>query len=289
MAKRLDVSVASIREPADPMRSGMDPHGLDDLVSSIRELGILQPLIVREVAAGQFEIVAGHRRLLAARAAGLERVPVVVHRDEETAIAARVHENVVREDVTPADEADYYGHLYTENGEDVDRVAALVRRPRDYVESRLLLLRGDPRVLDAVRAGSITLGVAFELNRMGREEDRGYYLEYAIRAGCSVRQMRDWRAQANMRAELAAQAPPPAEAATSSPASPAAVPDGPSYASMASPHEFSAATELRHCLFCDAERVEWQMYVKHVCQPCADKYLVAKAQESEANKHGSQR
>lgn len=286
MAKRLDVPLAQLREPADPMRRSMAAGGLDDLVSSIRAVGILQPLLVRELADGSFEVVAGHRRLLAARAAGLERVPVMVHRDQATATAAKVHENVVREDVSPADEADYFAEIYHANGDDVDRLAEIVRRPRDYVERRLLLHTGDPQVLDALRAGTVVIGVAEELNRMKRPEDRAYYLEYAVRAGASVRQMREWRGQANVRAELALAAPPVPAAAEGAGAGAAAAPSGPSYTSMAKPHEFSAATETRRCLFCDVARPEWQMFVKHVCQPCADQHLVPLEQKREGGPHG---
>src|SRR5881409_56640 len=128
------------------MRETMTEAGLEDLVDSIRELGILQALLVRPVGDGAYAVVAGHRRLMAARIVGLTRLPCIVHDDADTAVAARVHENVVREDVKPAEEAGYLGELYERLGQDVDRVCATVKRSRDYVERRLLLLRGWPAV-----------------------------------------------------------------------------------------------------------------------------------------------
>jgi ParB family transcriptional regulator, chromosome partitioning protein len=285
MAEQLELSLARIREPAHPMRENMADEALEELVQSIRELGVLQPLLVRRAEDDMFEVVAGHRRLLAARLAGLATVPVKVHDDDSTLLAARVHENLLREDVAPDEEAVFYAELYEAHGEDVDVVAGLVRRSREYVERRLLLLRGDGLVLEALRAKRINLGQAEELNRMTRAEDRAYYLEYVARAGASVRQLREWRSQANVRAELAAKEGP-ADAGTvaaATGASPAPANAGPLYASMAPPWEFSSSTEMRRCLFCGSEHQAFRMYQKHVCEPCANTHLVRA--EQEAAKH----
>lgn len=272
----IQVELSKIVEPELPMRETMTDDGLEELASSIRQLGVLAPILVQPKGDGLFEIVAGHRRVLAARLAGLVTVPAMIHEDAETAVAARVHENLVREDVLPAEEAVYYAQLYDQLGEDVDRVAATVRRSRDYVEKRLLLLRGYPDVLEALRAGRVNLGQAEELNRFQLEADARYYLEYSERAGASIRQLREWRAQANARAELKKPEPGPAGEGKASPdpsaASPA--PAGPLYASLAKPWEFSSSTELRDCLFCGERREEWKLYRKFVCQPCADRHLV---------------
>lgn len=275
MATVKDIELSRLREPLHAMRENMDDGKLQELVESVRELGILQPLRVRTVDDGTFEIVSGHRRYLAAKATGLVSVPCVVHKDETTMVAARVHENLVREDVTPAEEAIYYAELYEELGEDVDRVSATVKRSREYVERRLLLLRGDPAVFGALKAGALILGQAEELNRFVLPGDRAYYLEYTLRGGASIRMLREWRAKANAVAALKR-----AETETAlrgeSQANVPSVPRAPSplYAAIAPPHEFSASLEERECLFCGTKRPQWQMYIKHVCSPCADRELL---------------
>jgi ParB/RepB/Spo0J family partition protein len=283
----VQIELSRLREPSLPMRETMNDAGLEELASSIRALGVLQALGVRALGDGTFEVVFGHRRQLAARLAGLVSVPCVIHENEETAVAARVHENLIREDVAPAEEAVYYAQLYGQLGDDVDRVAATVRRSREYVERRLLLLRGNADVLAALRAGRVNLGQAEELNRFQLETDARYYLEYTERAGGSIRQLREWRAQANARAQLAAQAAPPAPAfgTTGEASGAAAAPAGPLYASMAKPWEFSSSVEERDCMFCGERREEWKMFRKFVCQPCANEHLVR--HELERGKDGA--
>jgi ParB family chromosome partitioning protein len=274
MRKFLEVPLASIDEPTLPMRENMDDGKLLELQHSIERLGVLQPIRLRPKGDGRFEVVSGHRRLLASRAAGLASIPAVLHADDATLIAARVAENVVREDVPPAEEAVYYAQLYEAHGKDVDAIATLVGRSRAYVEERLLLLQGDPVVLEALGRSEISLGVAQELNRFKVEADRRYHLEYAVRTGCSVRQMRDWRNQANTRAELAAAAPAPLGPDGTPVPAPGPTTAHGSYAAMAKPFELSASTEMRNCLFCDEPRPEYKMFRKYICEACAEKHLV---------------
>src|SRR5437867_6266088 len=258
------------------MRETMTEAGLEDLVDSIRELGILQALLVRPLEDGTYEVVAGHRRLEAARIVGLQRLPCRIFEDADKAIAARVHENVVREDVKPAEEAGYFGEIYERLGQDVDRVCATVKRSRQYVERRLLLLRGWPAVLNELRAGHLTMAQAEALNKCKLEKDALYYLEYTTRAGASGRQIREWIARANLEAERAAAVAsgtlPPVDGGPGAPAT--STPAGPLYASMAPPWEFSSSVQPRPCLFCEAELPEFKMYRKFVCEPCADRHLV---------------
>jgi ParB-like chromosome segregation protein Spo0J len=198
----------------------------------------------------------------------------VLHTDDSTVVAARVAENLLREDVPPGEEAVYYAELYAACGEDVDKVVELVRRPRAHVESRLMLLRGDPVVLAALKRSEISLGVAQELNLMVREHDRRFHLEYAIRGGCSVRQMREWRAAANTRADIEANAPPVLEpGGAPAPAAGPTTSHG-SYAAVAKPFELSASKEMRECLFCGQPHPEYKMFRRWICEPCADRHVL---------------
>lgn len=285
MAKITSLPLTVVDEPPLPMRTRMLRSGIDALVESIRAVGLLEPIGVIPSSAGRYECVYGLRRVIAARAAGLERIPVVVHADLDTAHAAKVHENVIREDVSAADEAVYYGHLYEQHGRDVDKVAHVVRRSRDYVEQRLLLLQGDPDVLAALAEGELTLGVGLELNKIESGQERAYYLHYARTSGATVRQMRTWRTEANVRAQLARATASGggenAAAGTTEPVSSVV----PGYAAIAAPQELSGGQELRPCLFCGEAREEWKMFRKWVCVPCADRHLVPDTLERGARAH----
>lgn len=269
------IPITKLREPELAARTEMDDAQLDDLAQSIRELGIIEPLNVRPCGDGTYEVVAGHRRLLASRVAGLTELPCRLLMDDAQADAVKLHENLLREDLSPVDEATFYVELYEKHGRDTDRVAELVRRPRAHVERRLLLIQGDGKVLDALRRGAVTLGVAEELNRITREQDRAFYLDHAERGGCSVRQAREWRAQANARAEMGLGDAGAAAGVNGSAAAAAGPVDVPQhYIHAAQPYELSSSRELRPCMFCQDPREEWQMFRKFVCQPCANTYLV---------------
>jgi len=210
------LGINELRPPSHVARADIPEEGIEALAASIRRVGLLQPLIVKEVEDG-FEVVAGHRRLLAARRAGLATLPCLVRsaRDAEP-IAMQLQENLYRQELTPVEEAVWFGELLKDCGDDTDRLAALVHQSRNYVESRLLLLQGDPDVLTAVALKQIKLGVAAELNKMTRKEDRDYYLKWAIHEDISIPVARQWRVNAQGAAAAAAEA----RASASSPAPP---------------------------------------------------------------------
>ena len=187
------IPIALIDPPEIAMRETMSEDGLNSLTASILELGLLQPIGVVEAGA-RYRIVYGHRRRVAAERAGLLELECRVW-PEGTPLeeAMKVAENDEQEAVNPASEATYYKWLYTNRcGEDVDRVAALVRKPVTRVLDRLDLLRGDPRVLEALRAGAIRLGMAQQLNRCPDDGYRGLFLADAIRSGATIRTVQAW-------------------------------------------------------------------------------------------------
>jgi ParB/RepB/Spo0J family partition protein len=190
-----EVEQNMILEPEQPLRASIEEGPLVELAESIRQLGLLQPLVVRK-SGDKFEVIAGHRRLLATRMVGLPRVQcLVVDGDsDDEVIAARLHENVYRQDISPVEEAALYAELF-EKLLDVDAVAKLVKRSRTVVEKRLTLLSGDRAVLNAVQSGQISAGVAEQLNKVRSEGVRRYLLEFAIRDGASVEKVRQWRLQ----------------------------------------------------------------------------------------------
>jgi len=187
------IQVADLREPAQMARAAIDEEKLEELTADVRQVGVLVPLMVMEVEGG-YEVIAGHRRLLAARRAGLVAVPCIVRTAKDAnPTTIKLHENLYREELSPVEEAAFYAELLTQCDNDTDKLCQLVKQSRGYVEGRLLLLAGDADVLAAVAQKRITLGVAEELNKMARHEDRAYYLKWAIAQGATRAMVRNWR------------------------------------------------------------------------------------------------
>jgi ParB/RepB/Spo0J family partition protein len=152
--------------PSNPRR---DLGDLAELAASIREQGVLQPLVVapdttrRKVA---WVVLAGHRRLRAAKKAGLTDVPVVVREDLATLaqqVSVMVSENVHRADLSPVEESDAYQLLLDDAGLDVKAIAQHTGRPASMVRARLKLQRVPTTALDKLHAGQLTIGDAEQL------------------------------------------------------------------------------------------------------------------------------
>ena len=221
--KLMRVALSELMPPEHPVRAAWDENKLMELSAHIKAHGVLVPLVVEKRENG-YEVVYGHRRLVAAQRANITTVPVLV-RDSKDAEAEilKVGENFGREELSPAEEAAYYAEVFERVGQDVDKVAAAVGMRREYVESRLNLLRGAPEVLNALVGREISLGVAQQLNKMKREEDRRYCLEFARRDGCTVATAAAWVQTYNNRPEGVV--PPSAlPDATPAPAAPLANP-----------------------------------------------------------------
>lgn len=219
-------------EPAAAMRDTMDEVALQELCESITKIGVVEPLVV-ERAGDRFRVIAGHRRLIACQAAKFSPVPCVVRNAGAVDPAAvTIAENYYREDVNPVEEAAFLDKLLEERcGGDVDVLAALIRHRREYVEDRVLLIRGDAGVLEALRDHKITLAVARELNKVKDPGRRQVYTDAAVRGGATAAVVRTWRASSD---DLPALEPEAGAAAPGESATQTAAPAG----------------ELR-CMFCD--------------------------------------
>ncbi len=187
------IPIGAIDEPALPSRTSMDDTKMDELVGSMRAIGFISVLVV--VAVGErFEVVAGHRRRIAAGRAGVVTVPCLVYPSKDAALEAVQHaENRHREDLNPADEAIWFQQLFDLHPDDgTDGVAARVGESRAYVEGRLALFQGDEEVFRALEQGRITIGVAQQLNRIGEVMGRRHLLDQALRNGATVGIVKGW-------------------------------------------------------------------------------------------------
>lgn len=144
-------------------REAMDEAALAELAASIREHGVLQPILVRPVKSkpNRFQIIGGERRWRAAQAAGLHEVPALV-RDfsDREAMAAGLVENLQRQDLNPLEEAEGYGRLTEQFGLTQEALARAVGKSRPHVANTLRLLGLPPRVRDLLREGALTAGHA---------------------------------------------------------------------------------------------------------------------------------
>jgi len=183
----VDVPIARVRpNPLQP-RKRFDPDGLASLTASISEHGVIQPIVVTETIDG-YQLVAGERRLRAAQAAGLDRIPAVIRQlaDREQLEVALV-ENLQREDLDPLETADAYRQLIDEFGFSQDDLAARVGRARSTVANTLRLLDLAPGVQAAVADARLSEGHGRALGGLPQElQDR--VLDSVIGQELSVRQ-----------------------------------------------------------------------------------------------------
>jgi ParB family chromosome partitioning protein len=148
--------------PFNP-RKDFDESGLEDLTASIREKGIVQPILVRPMVGvpGAYEIIAGERRWRAAQRAALHEVPVVVHEvSDKEALELAIIENVQRADLNALEEAIGYQQLIDEHGYGQSALADVIGKSRPYVANTLRLLKLPETVKDYLRAGKLTAGHA---------------------------------------------------------------------------------------------------------------------------------
>lgn len=209
-----DVPIGLIDDPALASRAEIDEHGLEQLVASIRLVGVIQPIALVERGA-RYEVVAGHRRTIAARRAGLLMMPATVYPANHPSLRViQAHENGRREDVNPVDEAFWFAELLERDCEnDIDRLAGLVGESVSYVDGRLQLLALDELTRDALRRSEIKLGVARELMKVSDPHYRRYYLAHAIKSGASVALVAGWVIEWRNTNGAEHPAPPPASEA----------------------------------------------------------------------------
>jgi ParB family chromosome partitioning protein len=157
--------------PAQP-RLSYDEESLTELADSIREHGVLQPILVRPSGA-QFELIAGERRWRASRMAERDTIPaIVVDFDEVTALEVSIIENLQREDVSPLEEAAMFRKMTETFGYSVRQLAQKVGKDKGYVENRLRLSDAPPEIRELVSLRKDTISHAYELMRIGDERQR---------------------------------------------------------------------------------------------------------------------
>ena len=148
------------RNPRNPRRY-FDESELQDLASSIRQHGIVQPVVVRTIGDNRFEIIAGERRWRAAQLAGLTDIPVIIRDvDDRTALEIAIVENVQRSDLNPLEEAMGYELLIADHGYTQNDLGEIIGKSRSHVANSLRLLKLPEPVRDMLAVGSLSAGHA---------------------------------------------------------------------------------------------------------------------------------
>ena len=170
-------------------RQDFDEEELQALSDSIAQHGIIQPLTVRDLGNGYFQIIAGERRWRAARMAGLQEVPVVVmEADDKKAMELALIENLQRQNLNPVEEALGYQSLMDDYGMTQEEAAGRVGKSRPTVTNALRLLNLCPNVLEKVRSGELTAGHARAILVLKTEKQQQQAAQKIIALGLSVRQ-----------------------------------------------------------------------------------------------------
>ena len=174
---------------ADQPRKSCNSSSIEDLAASIRTHGIVQPIVVRSLQDGVFQIVAGERRWRAAQVAGLSRIPALVRETHEhQALELALVENVQREDLNPIDEAQAYQRLLSEFGLTQDEFAERVGKRRATVANMLRLLKLPGEVQLWLQDGKLTVGHAKALLSLTKTNEILSAAQEMIRGNYSVRQ-----------------------------------------------------------------------------------------------------
>lgn len=261
-----EISLDDIIEPKESVRTVIILEGLEDLAQSIRMVGLIQPIHVKEVGK-KFEVVAGHRRFLACRMAGKHTAKaIILEGSTVNSDQLKLHENYFREDVNPLDEGRWFTKLKADMGWTQAELAKFVNRSDTYVATRMQLLTGSPEVIAALEGGQISVSQARELNLVESDSIRQELLRITIEGGATVSTLRI------MRQDYEGRFTPPPEG----------IPSGDVAGQPSEP-----VTHKIRCVFCDGDFNINQIYPITACRTCRNGVLSGLA-EGKTSGHDKQ-
>lgn len=186
------ISVDKLRAASKQARNVFDDEKLNELTASVREHGVIQPLLVRESLNG-YELIAGERRLRAARAAGLKEVPVIIAKaDDHKAAEMGLIENIQRENLNALEEAAAYDKMMAEYHYTQESLAETLGKSRSYIANTLRLLALDQKTREFLSEGKISAGHGRALLSVKIDTRRDQLLKRIINENLSVRQAEEF-------------------------------------------------------------------------------------------------
>lgn len=198
----IELRIMEVEPNKNQPRKDFSDQALEELSNSIKEHGLLQPILVRPLTNGRYQIIAGERRWRASRKAGLTTIKAVV-RDfpDEDVLEIALIENLQREDLNPIEEAEGYSNLIKELGLTQEQVAKKVNKSRSYVANSLRVLSLDRNTQRYLKEGKITLGHAKALLSIEDIRLRDEALKAAL-AGASVREIENFKPKGNKQIDI---------------------------------------------------------------------------------------
>ncbi len=177
--------------PEQP-RIEFDAAALEELAASIREHGVLQPILVRPIGPNRYQLVAGERRWRASRLAALDTIPALIEElDDDTALEISIIENLQREDLSPLDEAVMYDRMVRDHGYSIRRLAQKLGKDKGYLENRLRLADAPTEIKELVSVRKDTLSHAYELLKVDDPKRRRKLAEQVARGELSLVKLRE--------------------------------------------------------------------------------------------------
>ena len=203
-----DLRLDRIRPNPNQPRLNIEHSGLDQLADSLRQTGILQPVLVRSVGDDQFELVAGERRWRAAQIAQLRTIPAIIRElNESESFELALIENLQREDLAPLERATAYQQLIDNAGATVEVLATRLGESRANVVNYLRLLKLDREVQGMLSAGELAMGQARAIAGITNPQRQLAVARLAVRRNLSVRQVERLAKEPSEHQQRAAQAP----------------------------------------------------------------------------------
>lgn len=192
MTEIKQVSLDIIDDPKIAMRTEIDDAELQELMASMSELGLLEPIVVRPVG-DRYEIIAGHRRSRAARLLSWTHIEAkIMEATEDEVFALRLAENLQRKDTNPVDEASFIGEIMLKHNKTEDEMARLLKRTPKWVHERIEVFRMPDYIQQHLKQKLYALGAALWLGRIEKEATRFYYANWAAINGVTVAQAERW-------------------------------------------------------------------------------------------------
>ena len=186
------LKISLIDPKSDQPRKYFDKEALEELSESIKENGLLQPILVREYAEGRYQIIAGERRFRACKLAGLTEIPaIVLDRDDKAAAQIALIENIQREDLNPLEEAMAYKALKDEYGMTQEELSEKIGKSRSAIANAIRLLDLPEPILAMVAARELSAGHARTLLGVKDREDMILLAQIASEQDLSVRQLEE--------------------------------------------------------------------------------------------------
>jgi len=208
-----NIAIASIKNnPYQPRRS-FDDEKLAEMSASIKERGVLQPILVKSMGQG-FQLVAGERRLRAAKMAGLTQIPcLVIHATDEQCLELALIENLQRENLNPIEEAKGYEELIVKFGLTQEEAAARVGKERSTVANSLRLLKLPPTIIEDLEVGRLTSGHARALLTIDDRRQQAKLWAQIVEKDLSVRQTEAIARELKEKKSIAGKKKPPSRPA----------------------------------------------------------------------------